>query len=229
MNDDTLTKLLPWGPPSWKICPWHAPRIPRYFAKFREKFSRFVLTERPLPWDFAKFRAKCYGRTHAKFPPSRTNINNAAVEVALFFSGATSLKHQSVLEKVPIENTDAQFLARYPAPCWCLAPKVLAERLRWGIFNAIRPVVNFQLSNEKKRRSVDELGVCCRADVICIISCSNGDCTGYSSCDTPVCYFIRPGAPSSMVRRDRRHTCCQINHLPVASRADACSTQVDTQ
>ena len=32
---------------------------------FRE-ISRFVLTERPLAWDFAKFRAKCYGRTHAK-------------------------------------------------------------------------------------------------------------------------------------------------------------------
>ena len=29
---------------------------------FRE-IPRFVLTERPLAWDFAKFRAKCYGRT----------------------------------------------------------------------------------------------------------------------------------------------------------------------
>ena len=59
MNDDTLTKLLPWGPPSWKICPWHAPRIPRYFAKFRgscwpnghlrgisRNFARNVMAER---------------------------------------------------------------------------------------------------------------------------------------------------------------------------------------
>ena len=29
---------------------------------FRE-ISRFVLTERPLAWNFAKVRAKCYGRT----------------------------------------------------------------------------------------------------------------------------------------------------------------------
>ena len=35
--------------------------------KFRAKFSRFVLAERPLAWDFAKFCAKCYGRTHASY------------------------------------------------------------------------------------------------------------------------------------------------------------------
>ena len=59
MNDDTLTKLLPWRPPSWKTSPWHAPRILRYFAKFRAKYcglcwanghlrgiSRNVMTER---------------------------------------------------------------------------------------------------------------------------------------------------------------------------------------
>ena len=36
---------------------------------FREilcEISRFVLTERPLAWDFAKFRPKCYGRTQPK-------------------------------------------------------------------------------------------------------------------------------------------------------------------
>ena len=40
MNDYTLTKLLSWGPPSWKTLSWHALRIriPRYFVKFRAKF-----------------------------------------------------------------------------------------------------------------------------------------------------------------------------------------------
>ena len=61
MNDDTLTKHLPWWPPSWKICLWHAPKIPRYFAKFRgscwpnghlrgisRNFARNVMAERTL-------------------------------------------------------------------------------------------------------------------------------------------------------------------------------------
>ena len=34
IDDDALTKLPPWGPPFWKISVWHAPRIPRYSAKF---------------------------------------------------------------------------------------------------------------------------------------------------------------------------------------------------
>ena len=38
MNDDTLTKLLPRRPPSWKTEARHALRNPRRFAKRREKF-----------------------------------------------------------------------------------------------------------------------------------------------------------------------------------------------
>ena len=38
------------------------------FREISREISRFVLTERPLAWDFAKFRAKCYGRTHAWYP-----------------------------------------------------------------------------------------------------------------------------------------------------------------
>ena len=36
------------------------------FREISREIPRFVLTERPLAWDFAKFRAKCYGRTQPK-------------------------------------------------------------------------------------------------------------------------------------------------------------------